>query len=174
MAGANQGSISVFDIEARKRVLRIQAHYDDVNAVAFADAGSSNVLISGSDDSFVKVWDRRSLSGGKPAGVLPGHTEGITYVSPKGDGRYCISNGKDQSVKLWDLRHMSSSSDFDSDPVSNYDGERALMLCMRTAPLTALLVPAFPLQSVSLIGTTATCKFSGAPDTSGGWGISLI
>ncbi|CEH15848.1 WD40 repeat-containing protein [Ceraceosorus bombacis] len=121
VAGANQGSISVFDIEARKRVLRIQAHYDDVNAVAFADAGSSNVLISGSDDSFVKVWDRRSLSGGKPAGVLPGHTEGITYVSPKGDGRYCISNGKDQSVKLWDLRHMSSSSEFDSDPVSNYD-----------------------------------------------------
>lgn len=101
------------DIEARRRVLRVEGHRDDVNGVAFADAASSNVLISGSDDSYVKVWDRRSLSGGKPAGVLPGHTEGITYVSPKGDGRYCISNGKDQSLKLWDLRSMKSSADFE-------------------------------------------------------------
>lgn len=85
-----------------------------MNGVAFADSASSNVLISGSDDTFVKVWDRRSLSGGKPAGVLPGHTEGITYVSPKGDGRYCISNGKDQSLRLWDLRTMKSSEDLET------------------------------------------------------------
>lgn len=102
------------DIEARRRVLRVEGHHDDVNGVAFADSASSNVLISGSDDSYVKVWDRRSLSGGKPAGVLPGHTEGITYVSPKGDGRYCISNGKDQSLRLWDLRNMKSSEEFRS------------------------------------------------------------
>lgn len=95
-------------------MLRVEGHSDDVNGVAFADAASSNVLISGSDDSFVKVWDRRSLSGGKPAGVLTGHTQGVTYVSPKGDGRYCISNGKDQSCKLWDLRMMHSSAKFDS------------------------------------------------------------
>ncbi|SPO20380.1 uncharacterized protein UTRI_00777_B [Ustilago trichophora] len=113
VAGAHFGDIYVYDIEARRRVLRVEGHSDDVNAVAFADAASSNVLISGSDDSFVKVWDRRSLSGGKPAGVLMGHTEGVTYVSPKGDGRYCISNGKDQSCRLWDLRMMHSSSKFD-------------------------------------------------------------
>lgn len=60
------------------------------------------------------------MSGGKPAGVLPGHTEGITYVSPKGDGRYCISNGKDQSLKLWDLRKMVSSQEFDRMPSRDY------------------------------------------------------
>ncbi|ETS63933.1 hypothetical protein PaG_02262 [Moesziomyces aphidis] len=113
VAGAHFGDIYVYDIEARRRVLRVEGHSDDVNAVAFADAASSNVLISGSDDSFVKVWDRRSLSGGKPAGVLMGHTEGVTYVSPKGDGRYCISNGKDQSCRLWDLRMMHSSAKFE-------------------------------------------------------------
>ncbi|CAO1633947.1 unnamed protein product [Parajaminaea phylloscopi] len=111
VAGAHYGNIYVYDIEARRRVLRVDGHQDDVNGVTFADSASSNVLISGSDDSYVKVWDRRSLSGGKPAGVLPGHTEGITYVAPKGDGRYCISNGKDQSLKLWDLRNMKSSAD---------------------------------------------------------------
>jgi len=58
--------------------------------------------------------DRRSLgTAQKPSGVLVGHTEGITYVSPKGDGRYIISNGKDQALRLWDLRRMRSSEEFD-------------------------------------------------------------
>ena len=40
-----------------------------------------------------------------------GHTEGLTYVDSKGDGRYVLSNGKDQTMKLWDLRKMVSTSD---------------------------------------------------------------
>jgi hypothetical protein len=40
-------------------------------------------------DIFIR--DRRSLGASqKPSGVLVGHTEGITYVSAKGDGR-CMS-----------------------------------------------------------------------------------
>ena len=42
----------------------------------------------------------------REAGVFMGHTEGLTYVDSKGDGRYVLSNGKDQSMKLWDLRKM--------------------------------------------------------------------
>lgn len=58
--------------------------------------------------------DRRSLgSSPKPSGVLIGHTEGITYVSAKGDGRYVISNGKDQVCRLWDLRKMRSNLEFE-------------------------------------------------------------
>jgi len=63
----------------------------------------------------LKVWDRRSLgSSQKPSGVLIGHTEGLTYVSAKGDGRYVISNGKDQAMRLWDLRKMRSNNDYES------------------------------------------------------------
>ena len=46
--------------------------------------------------------------------MLPGHTEGITYLSAKGDGRYVVSNGKDQTCKLWDLRKMVSSERFET------------------------------------------------------------
>lgn len=91
--------IFVFDIEANRTIMRVNAHRDDVNAVAMADNASSNVIISGSDDSLVKVWDRRSLSGGRASLTGVGHTEGITYVSSKGDGRYVLSNGKDQATK---------------------------------------------------------------------------
>lgn len=120
VAGGHFGDIYVYDIEARRRVLKVEGHSDDVNGVCFADSASSHVLISGSDDSYVKVWDRRSLSSGKPAGVLPGHTEGVTFVAPKGDGRYCLSNGKDQSAKLWDLRKLMSSGDFDRSAKLDY------------------------------------------------------
>lgn len=41
-----------------------------------------------------------------------GHTEGLTYVDSKGDGRYVLSNGKDQTMKLWDLRKMMSTEKF--------------------------------------------------------------
>ena len=45
----------------------------------------------------------------REAGVFVGHTEGLTYVDSKGDGRYVLSNGKDQTMKLWDLRRMMST-----------------------------------------------------------------
>jgi WD repeat-containing protein 23 len=97
-----------------------------VNGVCFADENSTNVIVSASDDGFLKVWyvglvlphrilvlilfssnrDRRSIGSSVPSGVLVGHTQGITFVDPKGDGRYVISNGKDQAIRLWDLRKM--------------------------------------------------------------------
>jgi WD repeat-containing protein 23 len=109
VAGANQGLIFVYDIDSQRPILRLDAHNDDVNAVCFADTASSNVLVSGSDDGLLKVWDRRSLQGQTPSGVLVGHTEGLTFVAAKGDGRYVVSNGKDQTAKLWDLRMMYSA-----------------------------------------------------------------
>ncbi|KAF8591926.1 WD40 repeat-like protein [Ramaria rubella] len=120
IAGGN-GQHGVYDLLANRRTITIEAHADDVNSCCWADTASGNVLISASDDTFLKVWDRRSLgSTQKPSGVLVGHTEGITYVSAKGDGRYVISNGKDQSMRLWDLRKMASNSDFETFQDDNY------------------------------------------------------
>ncbi|GAB5587346.1 hypothetical protein Unana1_02246 [Umbelopsis nana] len=96
-------SILLYDIERQKVIDSAGGHWDDVNTVCFADEGS-NILISGSDDMSIRVWDRRTLRGEMATGVLVGHTEGITFVSPKGDGRYLVSNGKDQCAKLWDIR----------------------------------------------------------------------
>ena len=53
-----------------------------------------------------QVWDRRALRGTRPAGVLIGHTEGITHLDPKNDGRYLLSNCKDQTARLWDIRKV--------------------------------------------------------------------
>ncbi|KNE68798.1 hypothetical protein AMAG_13439 [Allomyces macrogynus ATCC 38327] len=127
VAGTSNNGVYVFDVETRQTVLAARGHTDDVNAVCFADQGT-NVLYSGSDDSLIKVWDRRSLrsSGGtgaaaRPEGVLVGHTEGITYLSSRGDGRHLVSNSKDQSAKLWDVRRMVTPTAFDSRGLARRD-----------------------------------------------------
>lgn len=115
IAGSSYPSIMIMDIQTETVVFRQTGHRDDVNAVCFSDPGSQ-ILFSGSDDGLIKVWDRRSMQGEEcvPAGVLVGHTSGITYVSSKRDGRYCLSNGKDQTMKLWDIRRMISVRTADS------------------------------------------------------------
>ncbi|CAM9803929.1 DDB1- and CUL4-associated factor 11 isoform X1 [Lampetra fluviatilis] len=108
LGGANDGCLYVFDRERNQRTLKIDAHEDDVNTVAFADA-SSQILFSGGDDALCKVWDRRTLreDSPQPVGVLAGHRDGVTFIDTKGDARYLISNSKDQSIKLWDVRRFS-------------------------------------------------------------------
>ncbi|KAL9587224.1 MAG: hypothetical protein Q9212_000383 [Teloschistes hypoglaucus] len=106
VAGTSNQSVYVYDIEAKRSILQIRGHNDDVNAVCFGDKSSPHILYSGSDDTLIKVWDRRSMGDSREAGVFMGHTEGLTYVDSKGDGRYVLSNGKDQTMKLWDLRKM--------------------------------------------------------------------
>lgn len=48
--------IFVYDLLAMRRTVKIVAHRDDVNSCCWADSASGNVLISASDDSFLKVW----------------------------------------------------------------------------------------------------------------------
>ncbi|XP_027164166.1 LEC14B homolog [Coffea eugenioides] len=112
VAASSNNSIYVYDLEAKRLSLCIPAHESDVNAVCFADE-TGHLIYSGSDDCLCKVWDRRCFATkGKPAGVLIGHLEGITFIDTRGDGRYLISNGKDQVIKLWDIRKMSSNADY--------------------------------------------------------------
>src|SRR5262249_1135573 len=112
VAGTNAQSLVVYDIESRRVLHHVTGHEEDVNAVCFADVLSPHVLYSGSDDCTIKVWDRRSMADGRPAGAFVGHIEGLTYVDSKGDGRYVLSNGKDQTMKLWDLRMAMTTDRF--------------------------------------------------------------
>lgn len=109
IAGCNDSCIYVYDLQANCRSLRVPVcDSADVNAVGFVD-DTSQIFFSGSDDSIIKVWDKRCLNEAypQPAGVLVGHFDGITYIDSRNDGRYLISNSKDQSIKLWDLRAFS-------------------------------------------------------------------
>jgi WD repeat-containing protein 23 len=114
VAGTSRHSLEVYDLTTRTKVNSVSnAHSDDVNVVCFANRDVSNVIYTASDDSTIKVWDRRTLSSSKaPEGVLIGHREGITYLNSKGDGLQLISNCKDQTLKLWDIRRMKNYENY--------------------------------------------------------------
>lgn len=100
------GTIGLFDFESTRVVQMRKRHEDEVNSARFVD-DSANVVVSGSDDSTIRVWDRRDWTK-RESGALVGHLEGITSVASRGDGFYVVSNSKDQTAKLWDLRTMVS------------------------------------------------------------------
>lgn len=120
--------------------------------------------------------DRRSLgSTPKPSGVLIGHTEGITYVSAKGDGRYVISNGKDQVLRLWDLRKMRSNLEFEQVKdkhfgIPNFDyrwvdkvshSPRGMVLIFNIVAHRILSQDIKPTRRTAALCSTRGMKFSG-------------
>ncbi|GJQ08255.1 hypothetical protein GpartN1_g46.t1 [Galdieria partita] len=112
LAGSANNAVLLYDLGRQELLENLSFHVDDVNAVSFLD-DTGNIFISGSDDSFVMLWDRRTRGKGSgPVGIFAGHADGITYVCPKGDGLYFISNSKDQTIKLWDTRKMVSGDDW--------------------------------------------------------------
>ncbi|CAI9118678.1 OLC1v1020275C3 [Oldenlandia corymbosa var. corymbosa] len=121
VAASNNESIYIYDLQGNRLSLSIPAHENDVNAVCFADE-TGHLIYSGSDDTLCKVWDRRCLGATKkPAGMLIGHLEGVTFLDTRGDGRYLISNGKDQCIKLWDIRKMSSRTNYTPRSTPHWD-----------------------------------------------------
>ncbi|KAK6330981.1 hypothetical protein TWF718_003175 [Orbilia javanica] len=120
IAGAKDDSLYVYDIERQTSVLRLTGHENDVNAVCYGDKSSPHILFSGSDDCTIKIWDRRSMASGREAGAFLGHTEGLTYIDSKGDGRYVLSNSKDQTMKLWDIRKLTDRSTYEGTRIRNY------------------------------------------------------
>jgi WD repeat-containing protein 23 len=92
VGGANDAHLYVYDVERKQVVTRTLAHHDDINTAVFADA-SAQVIFTGSDDTLIKVWDRREMRGGveddahreravpqRPSSYLIGHGEGITFI----------------------------------------------------------------------------------------------
>ncbi|KAK6353331.1 hypothetical protein TWF696_005299 [Orbilia brochopaga] len=125
IAGAKDDSIYAFDIETQRPTLKLSGHTNDVNAVCYGDKDSPHILFSGSDDTTIKVWDRRSMADGREAGAFLGHMEGLTYIDSKNDGRYILSNAKDQTMKLWDIRKLTERAKYGDnglpDHSSNFD-----------------------------------------------------
>ena len=72
-------------------------HTNSVRAIA----GAGNVLVSGSYDHNVRVWD---LSTGKCEFVCRGHTEKVYSVGYSKELDRAASGSMDATVRIWDTR----------------------------------------------------------------------
>lgn len=61
IVGAKRGKLAIFDMECEKITESVNAHAEDVNSVQWANKDQSNIIYTGSDDCFIKVWDKRTL-----------------------------------------------------------------------------------------------------------------
>ncbi|TPX70229.1 hypothetical protein SpCBS45565_g01958 [Spizellomyces sp. 'palustris'] len=92
----HQGGLSVSD--TAEVVLNETSPKTSVYALACNPAG--NVLVSGSPDKIVRVWD---FAQGKNVMRLTGHTENIRSALVSDDGKWVLSASSDATIKLWSL-----------------------------------------------------------------------
>lgn len=101
----------------------LEGHTKAVTCVAVSD--DESVVISGSDDNTVKVWDGLS---GSLKNSLEGHVDAVTSVAVSCDGTIIASGSNDRSIKIWDassgvLKYsLISSSDNDNATSGSSDG----------------------------------------------------
>ena len=75
---------------------RLRGHEAPVRDVDWSSNGQ--MLVSGSDDETVRIWDEAS---GEQIAILEGHTGAITSVSWSPDERLLASGSSDGTVRLW-------------------------------------------------------------------------
>ncbi|RLN86555.1 hypothetical protein BBJ28_00001494 [Nothophytophthora sp. Chile5] len=83
----------------------LSGHRAPITCVAFHPVFS--VLVSGSDDATLKVWDFET---GEYERTLKGHTNFVQSVAFNGSGALLASTSADLSIKLWDF---SSDGDYE-------------------------------------------------------------
>jgi WD40 repeat protein len=113
LGGSSDRHMYLYDLTRGSRIAAIPAHCADINTVAWLGCSEAPVVATGSDDCVVKLWDLRCLAACKPTpiGCFVGHTQGITSLASKGDGRHLLTNSKDQSAKVWDMRRTCQPKD---------------------------------------------------------------
>jgi len=78
---------------------RFQDHENLVRSVAFSPDGQ--MIISGSEDNTVRLWDLQGNPIGQP---FTGHRSTVWSVAFSPDGQTIISGSEDKTVRLWDLQ----------------------------------------------------------------------
>jgi WD40 repeat protein len=73
-------------------------HSGPVRAVAISADGTH--IVSGSDDSTVRVWEMES---GRVAAMLQGHSDRVNAVAISADGTRIVSGSYDSTVRVWEM-----------------------------------------------------------------------
>ena len=91
--------IVTFNVVTGNQTAILSDHTKDVYSLAFSLDGS--LLVSGSEDKTVKVWD---IQTGGVVRTLYGHTSLVQSVAISADNTMVASGSDDQTIRLWDIK----------------------------------------------------------------------
>ncbi|KAF8309560.1 WD repeat-containing protein 61 [Clavulina sp. PMI_390] len=102
----DQGGVFVFDIQSKSLVHSFPGHATCVRSLAWS--ADSQLLLSGSDDKRMVLYDTRSASASANSseGVvasMAGHSSWVLSTDFSLDSRLAASGSSDGTVKIWDI-----------------------------------------------------------------------
>ena len=97
--GLCYGDITIFDAITGSQATVLSGHNDHVKSVAFSLDGTS--LVSGSDDTTVKLWDVQT---GGVVRTFSGHTKLVWSASISPDHATIASGSRDKTIRLWNVQ----------------------------------------------------------------------
>ncbi|CAO3591245.1 unnamed protein product [Absidia cylindrospora] len=119
-SGGLDKRINIWDLEKRQAQLTIQVgsmninndHHGDTSDASHSTSSKSSIyamavnpsgtlLVTGSPEKVVRIWDPRS---GKRVSKLTGHTDNIRALLISDDGQHVLSGSSDSTIKLWSMK----------------------------------------------------------------------
>jgi WD40 repeat protein/serine/threonine protein kinase len=102
----NPSEVYPVDIDARlkseperqSKSVRLAGHDGPVRSVAFSPNGQ--LVVSGSEDNSIRVWDVAAAKGVK---TLRGHGSAVRACAFSPDRKHLVSGADDQQIRVWDL-----------------------------------------------------------------------
>ena len=125
-SGANDGMVSVWDLNGKKPWCQFRADSASMSAMAWNPSQGLHLVTASVDDRnpVLKLWDLRA-STSMPLATLTGHSQGVLDMSwcPH-DDTLLLSCGKDNRTILWDLFTLQPIADIPNtevveDPAAN-------------------------------------------------------
>ncbi len=112
---SDQDRYAMLDAAARPGIAALTGDTDRVHAMAFSPDG--NILVSGSYDGTVRLWDMATHR--QIGAPLTGHDGKVYSVVFSPDGKVIASGAGDGTVRLWDMAtHRQIGA-----PLTSHDGE---------------------------------------------------
>ncbi|KAJ7832952.1 quinon protein alcohol dehydrogenase-like superfamily [Mycena leptocephala] len=108
-------SISIWSTQSGQLVTQLEGHKKGISSTSFSSHG--NLLISGSADQTVRVWQCCPQSQTWSCiAVLYGHSETVLSVAFLPDGKRIISAGIDRTIRIWDISAVLEGKEFEVQP----------------------------------------------------------
>lgn len=96
----DDGSVSLYDLEAGRTAAVLKGHAEKVNRVSFSKDGK--LVATASDDKTARIWNAET---GAAVTVLSGHTGPVTFVAFEegDDDRSAVTLSEDGSLRRWSV-----------------------------------------------------------------------